>query len=83
MQNISHYFSFLLFLALFSPQQYHIQDKNNFRGKKVANYDRIIFMEGNSMFNLMDDEILIATIFIPVIVVLLLLLPIIVKGISV
>ena len=35
------------------------------------------------MFNLMDDEILIATIFIPVIVVLLLLLPIIVKGISV
>ena len=35
------------------------------------------------MFDLTDDEILIATIFIPVIVALLLFLPIIVKGISV
>ena len=35
------------------------------------------------MFDLMNDEILIATIFIPVIVVLLLLLPIIVRGISI
>lgn len=35
------------------------------------------------MFDLTDDEILIATIFIPVIVALLLFLPIIMKGISV
>lgn len=35
------------------------------------------------MFDLTDDEIFIATIFIPVIVALLLFLPIIVKGISI